>query len=332
MKEYVFSESLTLMSISETYPVLIIPEDINKAINAEPPLPKKPIEPKYPGILLGIKPAKIKYTMTFVCVSIIIYVLYNTILYSIIPGVSMLIKLTPIFSIILLIMRLTQTSSEIRKNIHIKNLERYHREQKKYKKGIEEVKNEKYLKEFRKSKLIKALKRTVSHDGNKISRQGASEEKFYECLIKYFRENIQRGKKVENPDFIEFPYVPDFCYIDNKIKLHIDIEIDEPYTLSSPCKPIHYIGLKNEITRNDYFKNKRGWIVIRFSEEQIVRYPESCCKFIGETINKITYDPFILDSFDKIQDIKKVKRWTEEEAKEMIKINYRRTYLGDIGI
>ena len=37
-------------------------------------------------------------------------------------------------------------------------------------------------------------------------------------------------------------YYPDFTFICDETRLHIDIEIDEPYSLPDK-KPIHYVGI-----------------------------------------------------------------------------------------
>jgi hypothetical protein len=71
-----------------------------------------------------------------------------------------------------------------------------------------------------------------------------------------------------------YPYTADFAYIEPAMNLHIDIEVDEPYDYTSR-QPRHYIGLETEKKRNRFFTD-RLWIVIRFSEEQVVRWPDSC--------------------------------------------------------
>ena len=41
--------------------------------------------------------------------------------------------------------------------------------------------------------------------------------------------------------------------------------------------------------RNQFFLEK-NWVVIRFSELQVVKYPDSCCKAIARIISQITGD------------------------------------------
>jgi hypothetical protein len=116
------------------------------------------------------------------------------------------------------------------------------------------------------------------------------------------------------PNF-DYPYNPDFAYIDKEINLFIDIEIDEPY-ISNNRKPIHYVGYFKDKIRNDFFNN-RGWIVIRFSEEQVVRYPHSCCKFIAQQIAEITRNSAITSQFAQTPDLQPQQQWTKKDAIEM---------------
>ena len=105
-----------------------------------------------------------------------------------------------------------------------------------------------------------------------------------------------------NPNYDQgFHYTPDFAYIDEKTNLHIDIEIDEPYGYKSK-KPLHYSGLEKEKIRDEFFLDCL-WIVIRFSEEQIVKYPQSCCQEIAKVINQITRYNSVLSSFTNIKQL-----------------------------
>ena len=70
------------------------------------------------------------------------------------------------------------------------------------------------------------------------------------------------------------PYEPDIVLKDRSNKhILIDIEIDEPYDLSSRV-PTHCLGRDNK--RDDFF-SRRGWVVVRFTEYQIVTQINECC-------------------------------------------------------
>lgn len=179
--------------------------------------------------------------------------------------------------------------------------------------------------EFRRDSVLKALSKTIPHDGNQSNAyRGDSEANFYSYLRKYFGKNIYTKLTLNIPNF-HHPYSPDFTYIDRQTNLYIDIEIDEPYSYKDKKrKPIHYINLD---VKRDRFFLERGWIVIRFSEEQIVCYPESCCKIIAETLASLLNDNSILSRFDNVFPLPKRKQWTKDEAEEMARTDYRKTYL-----
>ncbi|MCD8487847.1 MAG: DUF559 domain-containing protein [Desertifilum sp.] len=173
------------------------------------------------------------------------------------------------------------------------------------------------------SRLFRILASTQSPN-NRISqaKQGRSESLFKPYLERYFPDKIYTGRTLQNPkNDLRYPYTPDFIYIDPDSNLHIDIEIDEPYIYNSK-KPYHYKDDESESIRNQFF-NDCGWIVIRFCEEQVVRYPEDCCKFIAQVIANVLGKPIERSN----STLPKIPRWTFKEAKQMAKTNYRDTYL-----
>jgi len=175
--------------------------------------------------------------------------------------------------------------------------------------------------EFRQRQLLDILKQTKSQDGNNSkAKRGMSEAKFAKHLKRYFEDNIHERLTLTIPNFPK-PYSPDFAYIDRGLNLYIDIEIDEPY---SSRKPIHYVGRDD---RRNHFFISRGWIVIRFCEEQAVRYPRECCKAIAEVIADIVGDDLELSRFSNTPSLPKIKHWSNREAILMIKDRVRDRYL-----
>lgn len=131
--------------------------------------------------------------------------------------------------------------------------------------------------------------------------EGAMDSKFRTFLSDYlidchsFLKVVSGYKKeclVESDDPIGckvFYYYPDIIVSDGKGVL-FDIEIDEAYSLETK-EPIHYlrVQLGNQEQRwisVDNDRNKAfaqdGWIVLRFSETQVMLHPEECAKTISE--------------------------------------------------
>lgn len=187
---------------------------------------------------------------------------------------------------------------------------------------IEKVRINDFLTEnydnLQKSIFYKQLKSTVSiHKLSKNENRGKTEIFFFTKLYAYFKNQL----KIDViPDTGLNPFQPDFVIICNVTGFHIDIEIDEPYSVKKGL-PIHH-DRSNDNKRNEFFDGI-NWGVIRFSEKQIVENPDGCIKLINDVLNAV-----------KTQDIKDIKhnikvenKWTYEEALIMSENNYRNTYL-----
>jgi very-short-patch-repair endonuclease len=144
-------------------------------------------------------------------------------------------------------------------------------------------------------------------------KKGVTEKQFLDLLIKSKRFN----KRILT-DYCFGGYFPDFIYYDDIRHIYICIEIDEPYDLQSG-KPIHC--LDDDIERNDFFVDNL-WSVIRFAEYQIVKEPENCIHIIEQVIQCLEFG---MTSY--INNLIEVKRWNEEEARELEANNYREKYL-----
>lgn len=171
--------------------------------------------------------------------------------------------------------------------------------------------------------------------------RGKSEAFFEGYLKKYFGDSISTDKALiinniknnKEYDMKDKFYLPDFIYQNNQENNHffIDIEIDEPYSLPDGY-PVHYQGVDNN--RNVFFL-RAGWHVIRFSEEQIIRQPAQCCRFLADFIQKKNQKQIHQNSpqnFSKtLENVPllslKTRHWTREEAIYMFSNKYRDSYL-----
>jgi hypothetical protein len=164
------------------------------------------------------------------------------------------------------------------------------------------------------SRLLKALGRVVPEDGQQEAVfLSPAEEKLAEALNHYFPNKIYL-RPFFSPAGLP-PHVLDFAYVDPALNLRIDVEVDEPYDLSTG-EPKHCLHAFDDQAWNELLLNK-GWIVIRFSAQQVMQEPTSCCKAIAAELYKLVGDPSILQPFAAIPDLKPVKHWTEAEARQM---------------
>ena len=152
--------------------------------------------------------------------------------------------------------------------------------------------------------------------------QGVSEKRFFTQLKAIFPE-IQQGMEFDNPQF-SFPYSADFTFI-HDCGVGIDIEVDEPY-VGNTKQPHHCTDQGKDEIRNAFFV-QNNWIVLRFSEEQVVRYPLSCCLSLASIIAQVCGDSRFIDQLEGVPQLPKSTMWTIKQAEKMAKENYRQQYL-----
>lgn len=119
------------------------------------------------------------------------------------------------------------------------------------------------------------------------------------------------------------PFEPDIAIVETRDNcgLRIDIEIDEPYS-GFEKTPIHYVGCGDEF--RDRNLANLGWLVVRFSEKQIVQEPDNCIFFIHRLLSQVDSEftcayPGVMPTPDKC--------WSEVEARIMAIQKYREKLL-----
>ena len=160
--------------------------------------------------------------------------------------------------------------------------------------------------------------------------KGLSESYFLSYLQKWF---CYPWRIIEHCQFQGERYTPtaDFILINDDLKLAIDLEIDEPYTIKESM-PIHLVEDRKYIIRDQFFLGL-GYIVIRFAEYQIAKYPEYCCLHIVRVLNQFLDRELKIGipQGTEIQPLKpqdwRVKTWTQRESQIMAANKIRDRYL-----
>jgi len=155
---------------------------------------------------------------------------------------------------------------------------------------------------------------------------GSSEKLFLSYVKNYFGKSLH----VSNEMCLftkdkSIPYEPDITMwnvIQGRL-ICIDVEIDEPYA-GATGEPTHCIGY--DIERNKDFLN-RGWIVIRFSEEQVVEYPEKCCRVIAKVLYDLIPNYKAPKSLLQLKALNKQAYWDEEKSGQLAKAETRERLL-----
>ena len=175
-------------------------------------------------------------------------------------------------------------------------------------------------------KLLKKIVQPPAIQSKGGAQQGVSEKQFFIYLCRYFSDfyDFCMGGEFPIPS-TSFRYTADFILVHQPTGLAIDIEIDEPYD-GRTGKPHHCVD-RNKDSQRDRFFLERNWVVIRFSELQVVKYPDACCKAIARVISQITGDYRSLVKLQNVKDSLPHQQWKVKQAVYMAKTKFRNSYL-----
>jgi uncharacterized protein (TIGR02145 family) len=301
------------------YPIFRYPSFYQPLENIIVPLPELPTKP--------IEPSKENVNT------------WHIFIISAFLGFLMLVNGAPasVFGIILLIGLIGTFIMWIIKEIEVSN--NYEKQKKQYQQDILKynekfseynrvivlAKDPQYKLEYRKNKITEGLKKASKNVHLANPNKGASEQFFLKYINEWFGNYVLIDRSIYSDSILQ--YQPDFIFYDKGTNLHIDIEIDEPYSMKNH-QPIHYLenGKRIDEARDLYF-NSNGWFVLRFAEEQVVRQPNECCNFIRKVISEILGKQYI----EEVKyELKSIKCWTKSEALESSRKNSREKYLTKI--
>jgi hypothetical protein len=157
---------------------------------------------------------------------------------------------------------------------------------------------------------------------NESTKLGASEFEFGLILKKYFDPDIFSQQQLL-PLNHKVAYSADFLFVEPNTNLHIDLEIDEPFTLLTN-QPIHCVGM-------DDYRNKcfveANWIVLRFAEEQVKSQPQRCLRVLANVIYQYTNNDSWRLLFQDVERLTPLWQWTTKQSHKLLKGNYRNRYL-----
>ncbi len=175
-------------------------------------------------------------------------------------------------------------------------------------------------------RLLKKIVQPPAGQGKGGVQQGVSEKQFFVYLCRYFSGfyDFCMGGEFPIPG-TSWRYTADFILVHQPTGLAIDIEIDEPYD-GRTGKPHHCVDKGKDSQRNQFFLEK-NWVVIRFSELQVVKYPDACCKAIAKIVSQITGDYRSLVKLQNTKELLPHKQWKVKEAVYMAQTKFRSSYL-----
>ncbi|PWJ38415.1 PDDEXK family nuclease [Sediminitomix flava] len=159
-------------------------------------------------------------------------------------------------------------------------------------------------------------------------RRGISEDILLKHLALEFEDLIVFDRIIEKFRNAK-PYQPDLILHDPKSGIWFDIEIDEPYEIYSR-KPIHFInqnGISIDEKRNKYFLSK-NWVVIRFTEAQVLNNPEGCKAIVGHILFEVLgYQGFKKYASQVWHLVPESAPWSKAQSEILAKNNFREKML-----
>ena len=146
----------------------------------------------------------------------------------------------------------------------------------------------------------------LSKSSNPFGNAKPTDEQATEGVIYYFGITLQQhlsgtiyqGIKLHIPS-IDFNWSPALTYIDPDLNLHMAIEI------SMPSENAAFL-MQNDLVER--FLIDLGWIIIKFSQEQILQSSAECCKEFAKLLDRLSLDNTVLPNFVDTPDLVPVKR------------------------
>ncbi len=141
---------------------------------------------------------------------------------------------------------------------------------------------------------------------NNFGNVKSTDEQSIEGVIYYFGITLQQHlsgtlyqrMKLPIPS-IDYAWEPALAYIDPALNLHIAIDM----SLDSENAAI---VMRNDLAER--FLVDLGWIIIKFSQEQILENSIECCKEFAKLLDRLSIDKTVLPSFADIPDLVTIKR------------------------
>lgn len=300
------------------YPDVYIPYSLRNVVNAKPQTPSPPIEPSKPVV-----PTKPTW-LNPVVVGLITLAISVLIFQDIVPALGLLLGVGATF------LSRFVLNKGYRKDLKLFReaqenypalVKEYQEERMKFERMIRELNKPEVMREY-KLKVIKNLRIYEPDSYSSQAKKGKFEKVLFDSLKQHLTGEFYDQTALNIPNY-SYPFSPDIAY---KIEgIYLDIEVDEPYyQKEGRYYPYHGYDEWQDQNRNEFFV-ERNWIVIRFAEEQVAKYPESCVKEVAKLVNQLL-GVAIPESLVDIPDLKPIPRWTTNQAEIMIEKNYRNSY------
>ena len=287
------------------FPVILIPPEVQRIAQSKPVAPKLSTPPK---LTASEQPQPINIQEAIALSFGLIFVVAIVTTFAKELGIMLLIV-----GIVALVLRIRYQFLTYKKRYqsyqntlqnYFKKLETYSREEVEYEQKLAiahspdrvlKFRHQQFQKFFTKLPPIEnaiALTKRTSPDRNQ-----SAIDNFGLTLQQHLSGTFYQGVKLyilsANQDWI-----PTLTYIDSVLNVHIAIEIIGDSESASNL-------MQKDLC--DRFLVDSGWIIIKFSQKQILQSSAACCKEFAKLLDRLSLDNSVLSNFESIPDLVPLK-------------------------
>ncbi|MBQ3656872.1 MAG: tetratricopeptide repeat protein [Bacteroidales bacterium] len=187
-----------------------------------------------------------------------------------------------------------------------------------------------YMVNFRRSKVADFLKSVDTETFPCESKKEVLYTEFYDKLSESFGNNLFFNRCVKDPasgEMITADYILNF----GDENCCVAVVVDVPYSLETRQPENYFYIVDNGIVYsfeniNNVFLNK-GWIVIRFSEYQVINQPQECCNLVTQVARIFTSERDCVVDYDIVSRVERHNFWSFEQCQFYAEHGFRESYL-----
>jgi hypothetical protein len=284
------------------FPVILIPPEVQRIAQSKPVAPKLGIAlPSLPSTQQPT-PIQIQEAIALSFGLIVVVALVTTfakelgIMLLIVGTVALVLRIRYQF---LTYKKRYQSHQNTLQN-YFKKLESYSREEVEYEQKLAIAHAPERVIEFRHQQFQKFFAKMPPIENaialaksNSLDRDQLATYDFGTNLQQHLSGTIYQGVKLYIPS-VNQDWIPTLTYIDPVLNVHIAIEIigDSESAANLMQKDLA-----------DRFLVDSGWIMIKFSQKQILQSSAACCKEFAKLLDRLSLDQSVLSNFDAIPDL-----------------------------
>ncbi len=287
------------------FPVILIPPEVQRIAQSKPAAPKLSKPPRLPSSEqpqpINIQEAiALSFGLIFVVALVTTFAKELGIMLLIVGTVAIVLRIRYQF----LTYKKRYQSHQNTLQSYFQKLEVYSREEVRYEQKLAIAHSPERILEFRHQQFRKFFAKITPIENAialaKIHSPDRDQSAIYNfgiTLQQNLSGTIYQGVKLYIPS-VNQDWLPTLTYIDPVLNVHIAIEIIADSESAANL-------MQKDLC--DRFLVDSGWIMIKFSQQQILQSSDACCKEFAKLLDRLNLDTFVLSNFDAIPDLVPVK-------------------------